>query len=175
MSSRDPQFDDYVLKIHAVLDKLDYYRLFGVTPATPPGDIKRVFYAMAQRFHPDRNRDAPAHVGQAIYTIYKRINEAYRVLCDEEKRTLYNKALAQGHTRLEQDMRSSLAPKTPADTIQLKAAREMYQKAEEALASGNLMQADLYIKVALGKEPKSEAIRDLLREILRVKAEKKQR
>lgn len=175
MSTRDPQFEDYVLKIYAVLDKLDYYRLFGVTPATPSSDIKRVFYAMAKRFHPDRNRDAPEQIRQALYTIYKRINEAYRVLCDQEKRSLYDKALAQGFTRLEQDMRSSFAPKKPVDTLQSKAARELYEKAEEALVAGNLMQADLYIKVALGKEPGSEAIRDLLREILRIKAEKKQK
>ena len=171
--TRDPNFDDYVIKIHAVLDKLDYYRLFGLTQAATSADVKRVFYAMAKRFHPDRNRDASEAVVQAVYNIYKRLNEAYRVLCDPDKRMLYDKALAQGATRLEQDMRSSLAPKEPVDTIRSKSAREMYTKAEQALAEGNFMQADLYIKVALGKEPDSEAVRDLLREILRQKPAKK--
>lgn len=175
MTTRDPNFDDYVLKIHAVLDKLDYYRLFGVDRDASAADIKRVFYALAKRFHPDRNRDASVSVQKAIYNIYKRINEAYRVLCDEEKRALYHKALKQGHMRLEQDMRSSLAPKKPVDTIRSKGAREMYEKAEQALESGNFMQADLYAKVALGKEPDSEAVRDLLREILRRKPQKKQK
>jgi hypothetical protein len=86
---------------------------------------------------------------------------------------MYDKALKQGFTRLEQDMRSSVGPKQPSDTIQSKTAREMYIKAEEALKSGNLMQADLCIKVALGKEPASEAIRSLIKEILTLKAQKK--
>jgi curved DNA-binding protein CbpA len=173
MSTRDPKFDDYVLKIHAVLDRLTYFRLFGISPTATLEEIKRVFYAMAQRFHPDRNLGAPENVQNAIYDIYKRINEAYRVLCDPEKRAMYEEALKQGYTRLEQDMRSSFGPKHPVDTIQLKAAREMYTKAEEALKSGNLMQADLCIKVALGKEPANEAIRNLLKEILTAKAQKK--
>ena len=174
MSTRDPNFDDYVLKINAVLDKLDYYRLFGVSRDASAADIKRVFYAMAKRFHPDRNRDAPEALKKALYNIYKRINEAYRVLCDNEKRALYHKALERGYTRLEQDMRSSLAPKKPVDTVRSKGAREMYVKAEEALESGNLMQADLYAKIALGKEPDSEALRNLVRKILNLKAQKKQ-
>jgi DnaJ-class molecular chaperone len=173
MSTRDPNFDDYVLKIHAVLDRLTYFRLFGIGPGASQEEIKRVFYAMAQRFHPDRNLDAPENIQKAIYEIYKRINEAYRVLCDPEKRAMYDKALKQGFTRLEQDMRSSVGPKQPSDTIQSKTAREMYIKAEEALKSGNLMQADLCIKVALGKEPASEAIRSLIKEILTLKAQKK--
>jgi curved DNA-binding protein CbpA len=175
MSMRDSNFDDYVLKIHPVLDKLDYYRLFGAARDASAADIKRIFYAMAKRFHPDRNRDASAPVQKAIYDIYKRINEAYRVLCDEDKRALYHKALAQGHMRLDQDMRSSFAPKKPVDTIRSKGAREMYEKAEQALEAGGIMQAELYAKVALGKEPDSEAVRELLREILRRKPPKKQK
>ncbi len=173
MSTRDPRFDDYVLKIHAVLDKLDYFRLFGINSTASKAEVKRVFYAMAKRFHPDMNRTAAEPVQKAIYEIYKRINEGYRVLCDDEKRALYLKAMAAGHTRLEQDMRSALAPKKPVDTIHSKAAREIYEKAEEALMSGNVMQAELYIKVAISKEPENEAVRDLARAILQKKAEKK--
>ncbi len=173
MSTRDPNFDDYVLKIHAVLDRLTYFRLFGVGPAASAEEIKRVFYAMAQRFHPDRNLDAPENIKSAIYDIYKRINEAYRVLCDPQKRAMYDEALKKGFTRLEQDMRGAVGPKSKVDTLQSKAAREMYTKAEEALRSGNIMQADLCIKVAVAKEPSNEAAKSLLKEIQAAKAAKK--
>ena len=175
MSTRDPRFDDYVLKIHAVLDKLDYFRLFGINSSASPAEVKRVFYAMAKRFHPDKNRDAPEAVRQAIYEIYKRINEGYRVLCDPEKHALYLKAMAAGHTRLEQDMRSALAPKKPVDTLKSKAAREMYEKAEESLTAGNLNQADLYIRVAYSKEPQNEAVLAFVHKVAKLKAEKKAR
>ncbi len=176
MTNRDPHFDEYVLKIHAVLDRLDYYRLFGIAPDAEAEEIRPVFHAMAKKFHPDRNRDASEPVRKAIYDIYKRVNEAYRVLCDDDKRAIYNEALKKGKVRLEQDMRAALlSPKNPVDTIQSKAGREMYTKAEEFLKVDNFMQAELYIKLALGKEPQNEAIKALLQRIIEAKAQKKQK
>ncbi|HUT77787.1 MAG TPA: DnaJ domain-containing protein, partial [Polyangia bacterium] len=82
MTVRDPAFDAYVLQIHAVLERLDYYRLLGVDRGARIPEIKRAFFGIAARFHPDRNRDAEQAVAAAIYEIFKRLNEAYRVLCD---------------------------------------------------------------------------------------------
>jgi DnaJ-class molecular chaperone len=174
MSARDPQFDQYVLKIHAFLDRLDYYRLLGVNRDAATDDIKQTFYAIAKKFHPDRNRDADRAVRRALYDIYKRLNEAYRVLLDDDKRACYDRALTQGEVRLVQDMRGSFSPKAPIDTIQSKSAREFYAKAEEQLADGNLLQADLHIKMALSKERDNEAIRALWQQISQAKKQKKE-
>ena len=62
MKSRDPQFDNYVLKIHAVLDRIDYYRLLGVKHDATRADIKKAFHGIARKFHPDRNRDADVYI-----------------------------------------------------------------------------------------------------------------
>ena len=173
MSDRDPKFDAYVMKIFGVLDQIDYYRLLGVSPTASQAEIKKTFYAIAKKFHPDRNRDASEPVQKAIYDIYKRITEAYRVLQSEEKRKSYNQALSDGCVRLEQDMRISKTPKDPVDTITDKASREFYTKAKEELAKGNLLQADLHIKMASRRSPNNKAIRDLIVEILRSKKNKK--
>lgn len=169
MSDRDPKFDSYVMKIHSVLGRIDYYRLLGVSATASQAEIKKTFYAIAKKFHPDRNRDASEPIQDAIYDIYKRITEAYRVLQNIEKRERYNEALAAGHNRLEQDMRVSKTPKAPADTITDRSSREFYIKAQEELAKGNLLQADLHIKMASRRSPDSKAIRDLVGEILRAK------
>jgi DnaJ-class molecular chaperone len=173
MTGRDKDFDAYVLQIHGVLDRLDYYRLLGVAKDARIPEIKKAFFAIAARFHPDRNRDADAVVTAAIYDIFKRLNEAYRVLCDYEKRKPYDLGLASGKTRLEQDGRRNVAPKTAEDAMRSREARQFYRQAVEALKAGNLMQAELHVKVAKNKEGANEAIEELIAKIEAAKTEKK--
>jgi curved DNA-binding protein CbpA len=169
MTERDPKFDAYVMKIYRALNRLDYYRLLGAAPSASSADIKKTFYAIAKKFHPDRNRNASPEVARALYDIYKRITEAYRVLQSDEKRKRYNETLKEGHVRLEQDMRVSLTPKDPADTITDKTAREFYIKAREALDAQNVLQADLHIKMAIRRVPDNKAVRTLVGRILQAK------
>lgn len=168
---RDPSFDAYVLKIHEVLDKLDYYRLLGIAQTARIPEIKKAFYSIAAKFHPDRNRDADERVSRAIYDIFKRLNEAYGALCDYEKRQVYNRGLAEGQVRLEVEGRRSMVPKTAEDTMKSREARQFYRQAAEALKGGNLLQAELHVKVARSREEESNAaIESLFTRIQEAKA-----
>jgi len=167
MRPRDPAFDAYVLQIHAVLDRLDYYRLLGVERDARIPEIKRAFFGIAARFHPDRNRNAEPEVGAAIYDIFKRLNEAYRVLCNHEKRKVYEAVLARGKLRLSTEDQRAATPKTPEQTIQSREARQFYHEAAAALEAGNLAQADLHIKVARTREGKANQAIDRLEQRIR--------
>ncbi len=174
MADRDPQFDAYVLKIYSVLDRLDYYRILGVGQEAGVSDIKKAYYAIAKRFHPDRNRSANPAVTKALYAIYKRINEAYKSLTDPDRRKFYNKLLADGNIRIDRDIHSAMIPRKPGDTIQSPQAREFFVQAKAAFEEGNLMQADLHIKVAAGRERDNDEIKELLSLIFKAKQKKKQ-
>lgn len=66
--------------------KRDYYEILGVSRNASQSEIKRAFYRLAQKYHPDRNagdREAEER--------FKEIVEAYEVLSDEEKRALYDR------------------------------------------------------------------------------------
>ncbi|MFO8072396.1 MAG: DnaJ domain-containing protein [Polyangia bacterium] len=175
MADRDPGFDSYVLKIHEVLDRLDYYRLLGVKKSANNMEIKRSFLAIAAKFHPDRNRGAQQEIRTAIYEIFKRLNEGYRVLTDHAKRKRYDAGLSEGKLRLDRENRRALGPKTPQDTIKSREARQFYRQASEELAGGNLMQAELHIKVARSREPGNEAIEALWQKISEAKKNKKKK
>lgn len=175
MTNRDPEFDAYVLKIFEVLDRLDYYRLLGVQKDARIPEIKKAFFGIAAKFHPDRNRDADENVGAAIYAIFKRLNEGYRVLCDHQRRVQYDQDIAAGKTRLEQDGRRKAIPKTAEDTMKSREARQFYRQAVEALKGGNLMQAELHAKVAGSREGENTAISDLLESIREAKEAKKKK
>ncbi|MFO7687473.1 MAG: DnaJ domain-containing protein [Desulfobacterales bacterium] len=64
---------------------VDYYRLLGIDENASPQGLKDAYRKMAYRFHPDRNPDNPEAAEQM-----KRINEAYAVLADTNKRRDYD-------------------------------------------------------------------------------------
>ena len=63
----------------------EYYRLLGVSRDASEADIKKAYRKLAMEYHPDRNREAGAEEK------FKEITEAYQVLCDPQKRGLYDR------------------------------------------------------------------------------------
>ncbi len=63
----------------------DYYQELGVSPQADAKQIRDAYRKLAFQFHPDRNRDTPAAAEKM-----KRINEAYAVLSDTDKRRQYD-------------------------------------------------------------------------------------
>ena len=67
-------------------DKRDYYAVLGVNRDAEAGDVKRAYRKLAVQYHPDRNPGD--HQAEARF---KEAAEAYEVLSDPEKRTLYDR------------------------------------------------------------------------------------
>jgi curved DNA-binding protein len=63
----------------------DYYKTLGVEPGASPDEIKKAYRHLALQFHPDRNPG-----DQAAEEHFKEISEAYGVLIDASKRSLYD-------------------------------------------------------------------------------------
>ncbi len=63
----------------------DYYNILGVDQNAGSKQIKEAFRQLALKYHPDRNQDNPAAVEKM-----KRVNEAYAVLSDPQKRREYD-------------------------------------------------------------------------------------
>lgn len=73
----------------------NHYEVLNVSPQAEAEEIKRAFRTGAFQWHPDRN---PDDVGAEER--FKQINEAYRVLGDEQTRRLYDRHLANGGSPL---------------------------------------------------------------------------
>ena len=63
----------------------EYYDALEVAPAATAGEIKRAYYLLARKLHPDKNPDDPE-----AHQKFQRIGEAYQVLSDESLRKKYD-------------------------------------------------------------------------------------
>ena len=76
--------------------KRDYYEVLGLSKGALEKDIKKAYRRLAMKYHPDRNPgDAEAEEQ------FKEAKEAYEVLSDGQKRSLYDQF---GHAGIEQSM-----------------------------------------------------------------------
>jgi len=68
------------------MTKRDYYEILGVAPRASNEEIKKAYRQMALQYHPDRN---PGN--KAAEDKFKDAAEAYSVLSDSEKRSVYDR------------------------------------------------------------------------------------
>ncbi|CAO3596770.1 unnamed protein product [Absidia cylindrospora] len=68
----------------AGLKNEDPYSILGVPKSANQGDIKKAYYTLAKKYHPDTNKDKFAH-GK-----FAQVQEAYEILSDKQKRAHYD-------------------------------------------------------------------------------------
>lgn len=64
----------------------DYYRVLGIGKNATPEEIKKAYRKLALRYHPDKNPN-----NREAEEKFKKINEAYAVLGDPDKRSQYDR------------------------------------------------------------------------------------
>ncbi|XP_055311634.1 protein tumorous imaginal discs, mitochondrial-like isoform X3 [Sitodiplosis mosellana] len=63
----------------------DYYKILGVSKNSSAKDIKKAYYQLAKKYHPDQNKDDP-NAGKK----FQEVSEAYEILSDDTKRKEYD-------------------------------------------------------------------------------------
>jgi curved DNA-binding protein CbpA len=98
---------------------MDYYKQLGVRRTATPEEIKRAYRKLAFSYHPDRNHGNDEK--------FKSIAEAYGILIDPKKRSLYD--MGAGRTKP-----STPRPESRRNSPQKREQKNPYTKPEERLA-----------------------------------------
>ena len=65
---------------------MDYYEILGISRDATKDEIKKAYRKLAMKYHPDKNPG-----DKQAEEMFKKINEAYQILSDDEKRAIYNR------------------------------------------------------------------------------------
>lgn len=71
--------------VSASLSKKDFYDVLGVPRNANQKDIKKAYYQLAKKYHPDTNKGDPESAKK-----FQEVSEAYEILSDETKRQQYD-------------------------------------------------------------------------------------
>lgn len=77
------------------MSKRDYYEILGADKNADEAELKKAYRKLAMKYHPDRNPDDAEAEAK-----FKEANEAYEILSDREKRSLYDQF---GHAGVNQN------------------------------------------------------------------------
>jgi len=89
------------------------YEILGVQIFAEQKDIKKAFKKLAVRYHPDKNPNNPE-----AEELFKQINQAYQILSDPTKKSLYDQTLMYGNIQPETaSYQSYTPPYTATETV----------------------------------------------------------
>lgn len=63
----------------------DYYEILGISKNSAAKDVKKAYYQLAKKYHPDTNKNDPNASKK-----FQEVSEAYEVLSDDAKRKEYD-------------------------------------------------------------------------------------
>ncbi len=92
-SDEEQEVLDDIAQKHASLESADYYELLEVSPGASDDEIKKGYYAMARKFHPDRHHLPQLREVQGLLEeLFAKVTVAYQELSDPASRRRYDGA-----------------------------------------------------------------------------------
>jgi len=86
-----------VLEYHARMASLNYYDILGISRKASEEEIKKAYFNLARRFHPDHfGREIPPSMRDKINEVFDQITKAYKTLINPDSRRKYDLSLAGG-------------------------------------------------------------------------------
>jgi curved DNA-binding protein CbpA len=101
-----PQEVAEVMSLREILPSMTLYQILDVPKTASDDDIKKAYFQMARKFHPDRfDRKTVADFKAQIDEVFDGITNAYRVLSNKDSRKIYD--AKSGEATTQEDVQDS--------------------------------------------------------------------
>ena len=126
-----------MLTLRDTLPELTFYQLLDIPKTATEEEVKKAYFQMARRFHPDRfDRKIAAEFKAQIDEVFDAITNAYRVLSNKETRRLY-------------DAKSGPAPAQEDAQDSLRKAEVKFRQGKTLYGQGRFDEAIAYLEEAI--------------------------
>jgi DnaJ-class molecular chaperone len=157
-----------VRALASLVDELDYYQLLEIERDAPASAVKRGYYAVTRRLHPDANRALASAEREVLEGLARRVSEAYQVLRDGRRRRAYDAQLAGGAGgRMQLAEAEAHAEKEALDHHMGRTpnGRRFFNLARADIDRGDLVSAGRNLRTALTFEPANPYFKKKLDEV----------
>jgi curved DNA-binding protein CbpA len=96
LSAEGTAFWAEVVERSRVIDKQNYYEMLGVARDVGADGVKKAYFALAKRWHPDRTLGELAPLREFVEPIFSLFTAAHETLADEKKRAVYLRTVQEG-------------------------------------------------------------------------------
>jgi curved DNA-binding protein CbpA len=126
-----------MLALIDTLPEMTFYQVLDIPKTAKEEDVKKAYFKMARRFHPDRfERKIGAEFKAQIDEVFDAITNAYRVLSNKDKRRLYD--AKSGSVSVQEDAQDSL-----------RRAEIKFRQGKTLYAQGRFDEAIAYLEEAI--------------------------
>lgn len=96
LSADATAFWNEVVERSRVIDKQNYYEMLGVARDVGADGVRKAYFALAKRWHPDRTLGELAPLREFVEPIFSHFTSAQETLADEKKRAVYLRTVQEG-------------------------------------------------------------------------------
>jgi DnaJ-class molecular chaperone len=157
-----------VRALAGLVDELDYYQLLEVPRDAAASAVKRAYYTVTRRLHPDANRDLPSAERELLESVARRVSEAYQVLRDGRRRKAYDAQLTAGASnRIRLAEAEAQAEREAADHHlgRTPNGRRYFNLARSDIERGDLASAQRNLRTAIAFESDNPFFKKKLEEV----------
>jgi curved DNA-binding protein CbpA len=132
-----------MMQIYETIFSKNYYEILGLPKSTEKKNLKRAYFKLAKRYHPDRyvGSDLSDMEKRKVETIFAELTHAYDTLSVDASRKEYDKMLA--------------VPAASKESLEESSIKEYFSRAQDAITQNDLRNGIYYLEEIIRLMPDS--------------------
>jgi len=156
LSPEEERERDEVLALYRKLEDMDHHQVLGVEPTATEAAVRKAYYRLAKKFHPDRHhKGGLIELQDKLEAIFVRVNEAYEAMREGKVSSRQRKKTSATAAQAGQPATgAATAPLSPAEGMKREeAAENNYRHGRELFEQGDYFGAIQAFRTAVQIAP----------------------